>query len=159
MYQISLEFNPVFVCAWGVKNMKFTRRKFIQSSAAAALAATLGHAAGGTSVARGLALDPLTYLKREHFEPFIDAAFIIRNDAGRTATVRLREAFDLKESINEKRGFVGDSFRLGFNASRKADLGQGTYHFDHENLGRFSLFLAPIGGSGIRYEAIINRIC
>jgi hypothetical protein len=140
--------------------MKFTRRKFIQSSALAALAATVGRAGVGRDsglVAGGP--DPLGYLKREHFESFIDGAFRVRSDAGRTVSIRLREATDLKIDINEKRGYAGDSFRLGFDTPRKAGLAQGTYHFDHENLGRFSLFLVPVGGSGIRCEAIINRVC
>ena len=71
----------------------------------------------------------------------------------------LREATELKEQINIDRGFKGESFRLGFESPRKSGLTQGTYQFDHENLGRFSLFLVPTGGSGVRYEAIINRIC
>jgi hypothetical protein len=140
--------------------MNFTRRKFIQSSALAALTATVGHA--GVARVSGLAAggpDPLGYLKREHFESFIGGGFRIRNDAGRWASIRLRDVIDLKIDINEKRGYAGDSFRLGFEASRKSGLVQETYHFDHENLGRFSLFLVPVGGSGIRYEAIINRVC
>jgi hypothetical protein len=140
--------------------MKFTRRKFIQSSAAAALAAALGNSAMGRDsglLARGA--DPVSYLKREHFELFIGTAFRISNDAGGTALVHLRESVDLKNPINEERGYAGESFRLGFDVSRKTNLTQGTYHFDHENLGRFSLFLGSIGGSGIHYEAIINRVC
>lgn len=139
--------------------MKFTRRNFIQSAAVAAFAATLGHAAGGSNAGRVSGPDPLTYLKREHFEPFINAGFTISSDAGRTAVIRLNEAVDLKNEINDERGYTGESYRLGFNAARKIDLAQGTYHFDHENLGRFSLFLVPVGGRGTRYEAIVNRIC
>jgi hypothetical protein len=139
--------------------MKFTRRKFIQSSALAALAATVGRAGVGRDSGLAAGPDPIGYLKREHFAPFIDGAFRIRNDAGTLVSVKLREAVDLKIDINEKLGYAGDSYRLGFDAPRKAGLAQGTYHFDHENLGRFSLFLVPVGGSGIHYEAIINRIC
>jgi hypothetical protein len=144
--------------------MKFTRRKFIESSAMAALAVAIGNAAAGPALGRDSGLfakdpHPLSYLKREHFEPFIDTAVRIGNDEGRTAVVMLREAADLKNRINAERGYAGESFRLTFESPRKTDLGQGTYHFEHENLGRFSLFLVPIGGSGIHYEAIINRIC
>ena len=144
--------------------MKFTRRKFIESSAMAALAAALGNAAGGPAFGRDSGLfakgpHPLSYLKREHFEPFIDTSVRIRNDQGRTAVVRLREVAELKNQINTGRGYAGESFRLTFESPRKTDLGQATYHFEHENLGRFSLFLVPIGGSGVHYEAIVNRIC
>jgi hypothetical protein len=144
--------------------MKFTRRKFIESSAMAALAAALGNAAGGPAFGRDSGLfakgpHPLSYLKREHFEPFIGTSVRIRNDKGRTAVVLLREAAELKNQINTERGYAGESFRLTFESPRKTDLGQETYHFEHENLGRFSLFLVPIGGSGVHYEAIVNRIC
>jgi len=140
--------------------MKFTRRKFIGSSALAALAAALGNAAGGSAFGRdSKGPHPLSYLKREHFEPFIDTSVRIRNDEGRTAVVRLREAAELKNQLNTERGYAGESFRLTFESPRKTDLGQATYHFEHENLGRFSLFLVPIGGSGVHYEAIVNRIC
>jgi len=144
--------------------MKFTRRNFIESSAVAALTAAIGNAAGGLALGRdsrpfAKGPHPLNYLKREHFEPFIDTSVRIRNDEGRTAVVRLREAADLKNQVNTERGYAGESFRLTFESPHKTDLGQETYHFEHENLGRFSLFLVPIGGSGVHYEAIVNRIC
>lgn len=148
--------------------MTFTRRKFIQSSAMAAVAAALGHAAGGTVLGSETGLfagtsekgpHPLSYLKREHFEPFINTTIKIRSEAGRTAVITLREAADLKNQINTDRGYTGESFRLAFDSTRKTGLAQGTYHFEHENLGRFSLFLVPVGGSGVHYEAIVNRVC
>jgi len=144
--------------------MKFTRRKFIESSALAGLAAALGHAARGPALGQDSGLfakgpQALSYLKREHFEPFINLSVRIRNDEGRTAVVRLTEAADLKNQINVDRGYRGDSFRLSFDSARKTNLAEGTYHFEYESLGRFSLFLVPIGGSGLHYEAIVNRIC
>lgn len=138
--------------------MKLTRRKFIQSSAVAALAATVGNAAGGRDLSRK-GLDPVSYLLREHFEPFLNTPIRITSDKGATAVVWLRQAVDLKIQANVDRGLTGDSFKLGFESSRKARLGQGIYHFDHDNLGRFSLFLTPVGGTGIHSEAIINRVC
>lgn len=130
----------------------------------AALTATVGHAAAGPALGRESGLfakgpHPLNYLQREHFEPFINTSVRIRNDEGKTAVVQLREAADLKNQLNIDRGYAGESFRLAFESARKTRLAQGIYHFEHENLGRFSLFLVPIGGSGVHYEAIINRIC
>lgn len=138
--------------------MKFTRRNFIQSSAVAALAAAVGNAAGGHGFSRR-GLDPVSYLLREHFEPFLNTAIRITNDEGAASVIWLRQAVDLKIQVNVDRGLTGDSFKLGFESSRKTRLGQGIYHFDHENLGRFSLFLTPVGGTGIHSEAIINRVC
>jgi hypothetical protein len=73
--------------------------------------------------------------------------------------VDLREVADLSEKINVERGYSGDSFRLSFDAPRRAALRQGIYQFEHENLGQFSLFLAPVGASGGKLEAIVNRVC
>jgi hypothetical protein len=144
--------------------MTFTRRKFIESSAMAALAATFGHAAGGIAAGRdkglaGMGAHPLSYLRREHFEPFVNTALTIRNEAGRTSVVYLREVADITETINMERGYRGESFRLSFDAPRRSALNQGMYQFEHENLGQFSLFLAPVGGGGGNLEAIVNRIC
>lgn len=144
--------------------MKFTRRKFIESSVTGALAATVGHAVAGPALGWDSGLfqkgpHPLGYLKREHFEPFINTSVRVWNEEGSRAVVWLREAADLKNQVNTGRGYAGESFRLSFDSARRTDLAQGTYHFEHESLGRFSLFLVPIGGSGVHYEAIINRVC
>jgi hypothetical protein len=143
--------------------MKLTRRNFIQSSAVAVLAAAAGKAAG---LDTGLfarhsqkGTHPLEYLQRAHFEAVINTRVRITGDNGKTSVIWLREAAELKEQINMERGYTGESFRLGFESPRKTDLVQGTYQFDHENLGRFSLFLVPVRGSGVHYEAVINQIC
>lgn len=142
--------------------MRLSRRKFIQSSALGALTATLGSAAERgpdffpARVERSS--DPISYLRREHFEPFLDTAMRVTNENGKVLVVWLRKVGDLTQQINQERGYDGNSYLLSFDVSRKKAITEGTYRFDHENLGRFSLFLAPVGMAGAQYEAVINRI-
>lgn len=54
----------------------------------------------------------------------------------------------------------GNSFALHFRGLGQPLLPQGTYHFTHDALGTFPLFIVPIGRdrSGTTYEAIFNRL-
>lgn len=100
--------------------------------------------------------DPMIYLTRAHFEPFLNTMMRgSRNEAA--APLRLVEASDDTSAMNQKIGFNGESFTLIFEpVSRKAP-GGGRYDFEHPSLGRFSLDLLPFGKDG-RLQAIINRI-
>jgi hypothetical protein len=147
--------------------MKITRRNFVQISGMAALSAALmgpvdkvfGQMAAGSDLfalpPESLA-DPLNYLVRAHFEPFAGTAF--RAGLGEaTADLRLKAVTDLTRAVNAKRGFGGESFSLLFESTSGKRLAGGSYDFDHGNLGRFTLNLAPVGKSGRNYEAVINR--
>ena len=102
--------------------------------------------------------DALNYLRREHFEPFVNTIFEFQPDEGRAFTLKLVEVEKLSRSANEKQGLIGESFSLLFEGSKKMKIAQGTYHLNHDSFGKFSLFIAPVGLRGNRYEAIINRI-
>ena len=63
---------------------------------------------------------------------------------------------DLQEMV--KRGPA--SFSLFFGGPSIPALGQGTYTFEHSELGRFPLFIVPArntGGGRQAYEAVINH--
>ena len=53
-----------------------------------------------------------------------------------------------------------ESFSLIFRGSGNHPLPQKTYHFEHPNLGKFDLFIVPIGRTGNEweYEAVLNRV-
>lgn len=102
--------------------------------------------------------DPLNYLVKAHFEPFIGTSFRASASDGTAVTLRLRVVNDLSRALNVKEGYSGESFSLVFNGASKQQLVPGIYNFDHE-LGKFSLLLSPVAGrSGKYYEAVINRI-
>jgi len=52
-----------------------------------------------------------------------------------------------------------ECFSLCFYGPPEASLGQGAYVLDHDELGRFELFLVPLqpDAAGPRYEGVINR--
>lgn len=52
-----------------------------------------------------------------------------------------------------------ESFSLLFRGPSAPVLGQGTYPFVSERLGKFDLFIVPIGktAAGVEYQAIFNR--
>jgi hypothetical protein len=53
----------------------------------------------------------------------------------------------------------GESFMLLFHGPSDRMLPQGTYAFTHDELGRFDLFIVPIGQApGVfQYQAVFNR--
>ncbi len=101
--------------------------------------------------------DALTFLKREHFEPFLNTVFQFQPAEGRSFNLQLIAAENSSRSANEKQGLSGESFSLLFEASRKSKISQGNYQVNHA-LGNFSLFISAVGLRGNRFEAIINRI-
>ena len=54
----------------------------------------------------------------------------------------------------------GARFSLLFQGPHDRLLPQGTYQFEHEQIGSFPLFIVPIGAAkgGIQYEAVFNRL-
>ena len=102
--------------------------------------------------------DALNYLRREHFEALVNTDFDFQPDEGRPFNLKLLQVENLSRTANEKQGFRGDSFSLLFEGSQKAKIPQGVFQVNHDLLGKFSLFIVPVGLRGNRYEAIVNRI-
>jgi hypothetical protein len=52
-----------------------------------------------------------------------------------------------------------ESFSLLFHGTQTRPLQQGTYAFEHRQIGRFDLFIVPIAAenSVIHYQAVFNR--
>lgn len=148
--------------------MKISRRKFFLNSGAAALTAAVvlpGQNIFGQSLTRAQFFpippestnDALTYLKREHFEPFINTLFQFQPETGRAFTLTLMAAENTAREVNQQQGFSGESYSLLFESSKKTKIAQGIYQVNHE-IGSFSLFITPVGLRGNRYEAVVNRI-
>ena len=57
-------------------------------------------------------------------------------------------------------GPPGDSFSLFFHGPADRPLGQRTYSIEHDQIGRFDLFLVPVGrdARGMQYQAVFNRL-
>jgi hypothetical protein len=66
---------------------------------------------------------------------------------------------ELVEVSEVQRSPGHEQFAIVFRGPNETFLGQGTRCFEHDRIGRFDLFVVPIGHdhSGYRYEAVFNR--
>lgn len=148
--------------------MRTSRRSFLKTGtisllsvgAPAVLAKTAaGRPLGGVESRAGLASGDLNFTKRM-FMPLVNTSFRVHTGSA-TVKIRLAKVTDLKTVSNSPARIAGrESFSLLFVDSRKTSgLTQDTYVVEHEALGRFSLFLVPIGQPETgHYEAIIIRL-
>jgi hypothetical protein len=66
---------------------------------------------------------------------------------------------DLTTASSGPGGSLYESFSLTFHGPESSFLPQKTYPFDHPQLGKFELFIVPVGkeGSVFKYQAVFNR--
>lgn len=148
--------------------MTISRREFIRNAGIAALTASVilpstnvfGKTAtnGSFPVPPGTADNPLTYLKVQHFEVFVNDTFRFQKDGASGVKLQLVEANERSLPNNVKQGLIGDSYSLVFQNNSKSAIDHGLFTVTHEQLGRFDLLISPVGLHGNRYEAIVNRI-
>lgn len=141
--------------------MGTTRRQFLTMAGAFGLAASLpAWASGVTSLPAGHAPAErmkgaihLADLHKETFDAHLGTAFAVKDAGGREVPLAL-------SSVTGKDDPVLEHFSLIFSGPAESYLPQGTYEFAHPGVGRFSIFIVPIGGSpqGFRYQAVFNRL-
>jgi len=100
------------------------------------------------------------HFTRDAFEPYVGTRFRVKADFG-SVDLRLTKITDLKAISKTPSRIAGrESFSLLFAGSSNSQLlTQETRPIEHRELGRFSLFLVPVGKPTSRhYEAIIVRL-
>jgi hypothetical protein len=113
-----------------------TRRSLLQTGGGAALVALIG--AGPWSTAKALAAAGAPpYLLRSSYLPLVGDSFSVGSSSLR---------------LDEVSGELEDVFGLIFSG----DLDQGIHELRHPQLGRFELFIAPVGAATDR-QAVIDR--
>lgn len=125
---------------------------------AAALAKVSGRSFAVGSLARN-ANNPFRFTQ-ETFARHLNTVFHIRKN-GTAVDAKLTNITDLKAISKIPERIAGkESFSLFFVASKNArTLTQDTYLVEHEVLGKFSLFVVPVGRNKNRhYEAIISQL-
>ena len=147
--------------------MATSRRKFLKSGTMgllfAGVPAVLAKVVvGRTSAAGGFpkSIKGQIDFTKDTFTPYLNTTFRIKTSSA-AVKVKLSKITDLKAISKTPPRIAGrESFSLLFVGSGKTTgLTQETYALEHEALGRFSLFLVPIGKSESRnYEAIIIRL-
>jgi hypothetical protein len=103
-----------------------------------------------TSAAAGLDLDS--------FESQLGTSFVINHEAAKVK-VKLVHVNNFASAKQTEAGKEG--FSLLFRGSKETSLKQGTYLIEHEELGKFSFLVVPVGTKDTRaphYEAVINRL-
>ncbi|HTH51626.1 MAG TPA: twin-arginine translocation signal domain-containing protein [Pyrinomonadaceae bacterium] len=145
--------------------MALSRRKFVGAVGAGAVGLTAGanvfgqmvRSLGGPAIPVASTTDALTYLSADQFSPLVGTQFSARTAAGRHVTLKLIEVSDLTLKENVSQGFTGESYSLLFECGSKT-LPSEIYNFDNRFLGKFNLFVSPVGPHRNRYEAIVSRI-
>jgi hypothetical protein len=97
---------------------------------------------------------------RETFSPYLNTTFRVKTDSG-TTSLKLIATADLKSgSLISSRIAGKESFSLLFErGARGKAFAQDTYLIEHAALGKFSLFVVPVGSeSGEHYEAVFTRL-
>lgn len=142
--------------------MDLTRRHFVGIAGATLTAGLVtGRVLGQQAVANGLfpipvesMNDPLNYLQMEHFVPFAGTTFrAVKGDE--VVNLDLLSVDRGPKASRTTRAGRGAAFSLLFRSL--PGLSGGIYSFDHATLGRFSMFVSPVGLAGTKYEAVVNR--
>jgi hypothetical protein len=106
---------------------------------------------------------PIEKLTLEMFSPLVNSKFKLSADDGDPVDVKLTEAntLDGPHTVKpDRNGMVQEVFSLMFDGPENPTLPQRIYSFEHEQIGRFDLFIVPVKKipAGIRYQALFNRL-
>lgn len=139
-----------------------TRRKFLVNCSAAALATTLTPVAvlGGPLRLREVPLEQVSF---SSFATRLNGLFQVQQSTGPVVSLQLIEVRPQPPSqtkLPAAEDAANEKFSLLFRGPLRQPLEQDSYWFECPNLGRFAMFIVPIGTtetSHYYYEAIFNR--
>ncbi len=102
-------------------------------------------------------------LTLETFSPCVKTGFRVVLDPSNFIELELLEAKSLLtpgQAQSPAKGPVQESFSLVFQGPHSRFLPQRTYAFEHNQIGRFDLFIVPIAqkSGAFEYQAIFNRL-
>lgn len=100
-------------------------------------------------------------LTMQVFTPLLHAKFYAVLPDERRAELELVEVESVRNGNRRTGpGLVQETFSLCFRGAPREFLAQNTYVLEQESLGRFELFIVPIGQEDerIRYQAVFNRL-
>jgi Domain of unknown function (DUF6916) len=139
--------------------MSTSRRDFLKKGSVIALAAGVPISAAESVLgAERSTASPGLDLSKEHFASQLNRAFFI-NQGKQQILTKLIDVSDLAKP----RGFIARRGKEGFTLTFEGQRGltQNTYTIENAKLGKFSMFLVPVGSQNqetVRYEAVINRL-
>jgi hypothetical protein len=103
---------------------------------------------------------PLESFTQSMFSEAVGTVFRVQTNPEVTTGLRLMEVTPgLSTTANDREAARYESFSLVFQGPGEQFLPQRMYAFDHDHLGRFELFIVPVGkeGGGFKYQAVFNR--
>jgi hypothetical protein len=128
-----------------------TRRTLLRNGAAGTAAAMLGARPWSAAPAGAAA----GHLRRSSYTGLVRQSFRVGS-----GELRLLSVSDVAGAKRAK-SLAGseNAFVLTFSGPRNAPLDAGTYKLRHRRLGRFELFISPVGQprADRRYEAVVDR--
>lgn len=149
---------------WIEKSLMSTRREFLLKgsalTAAIALTPTAALAAPARVSRREIGLDGIT---AEAFAEQLNTRFVVRSNGDGDVALLLAAVEPCTSGAATSVSAAAESqerFSLFFAGADSRPLSQNTYAFEHERLGRFEMFIVPVGrpASGCRaYEAVFDR--
>ena len=106
---------------------------------------------------------PIDQLTLETFSAVLGTRFRVYLDASRHLDLELAEATLLQgcARTNPPGTAAGpETFSLVFDGPEDCLLPQCIYSFEHERIGRFDLFIVPVGrkSGSFQYQAVFNRL-
>ncbi len=97
----------------------------------------------------------LLFATAEAFRPHIDTTFLVQSETGARAALRLASV------VGRSHCARAEQFSMNFHAPDGTACLEGICAFEHQVLGRFDLFIAPVGAATVRpvvYEACFSRM-
>jgi hypothetical protein len=97
-------------------------------------------------------------LTMDMFADLVDREFIVDVDDSHSVGMELIEIYDISDSRGGKDPSRA-SFSLVFRGPDEPIYPEGTYRFEHEELGAFNILITPAGPDtdGMRYEAVFDH--
>lgn len=93
---------------------------------------------------------------RQTFLPFLNNLFTVKFESGESLELTLNAVEQLSKHYDKS----DNSFTLAFVGPNEHPLQQSLYHFEHETLGKFPLFLVPVAQNenNFIYESVFARM-
>lgn len=107
--------------------------------------------------------DMLGYYNQSTFAPYVNTEFRVRLNASKVRSIKLVEVKDYMNASSQgaMSGSGEERFSLFFTSPADKSFPQNTYEVEHPALGKFLLFLVPVGmhteGGRQYFEAAFNR--